>query len=271
VDLGLAGQVAVITGGASGIGRATARAFAREGAKIVIADINDGADDTVPAAAQEIAEAGGEAIFVRTDVTSMSDVERLRDEALAAFGRLDVLINNAAKLPTSTTAPFFWDEDPEEWDGMIDVALKGTLNCSKVIGDHLRQNGGGSIVNLSSDSARRGEQRETTYSAVKAAIIGFTQSAAIGLGPAQVRVNCVSPGRTITERHDRYRADIIAQGGEAAAAFEDREKRALKLYPLRKFGRPDDVANVIVGIASPVMSGHVTGQILSVNGGYHVG
>ncbi|MFO7779667.1 MAG: SDR family NAD(P)-dependent oxidoreductase [Nitriliruptoraceae bacterium] len=271
MDLGLAGQVVVITGGAGGIGRATARAFAREGAKIVIADISDGADDDVPAAAQEIVQSGGEAIFVRTDVTSMSDVERLRDEALTAFGRLDVLINNAAKLPTSTTAPFFWDEDPEEWDGLIDVALKGTLNCSKIIGNHLREHGGGAIVNLSSDSARRGEQRETTYSAVKAAIIGFTKSAAIGLGPAGVRVNCISPGRTITERHDRYRAEIMAQGGDAAAAFEEREKRAVKLYPLRKFGRPDDVANVIVGLASPVMSGHVTGQVLSVSGGYYVG
>lgn len=271
MDLGLAGHVVVITGGANGIGRATARAFAKEGTKVVIADISDGSDGDAPPAAEEIAEFGGDATFIGTDVTSMSDVERLRDQTLEAFGRLDVLVNNAAKLPTSTTAPFFWDEDPGEWDGLIEVALKGTLNCSRVIGDHLRQNGGGSIVNLSSDSARRGEQRETTYSAVKAGIIGFTQSAAIGLGPAQVRVNCVSPGRTITERHDRYREAIIAKGGEAAAALEDREKRALKLYPLRKFGRPEDVANVIVGIASPVMSGHVTGQIISVNGGYHVG
>ena len=269
MDLGLTDQVVVITGGANGIGRAAARGFAREGAKVVIADISDGADNDLPGAAQEIVEDGGESIFVRTDVTAMSEVVRLRDEALDAFGRLDVLVNNAAKLPTS--APFFWDEDPQEWDAMIDVALKGTLNCSRVIGDHLRQDGGGAIVNLASDSARRGEQRETTYSAVKASIIGFTKSAAIGFGPAQVRVNCVSPGRTITERSDRNRAEVIAQGAEAAAAFEERQGRALKLYPLRKFGRPDDVANVIVGVASPVMSGHVTGQVLSVNGGYHVG
>jgi len=271
VDLGLTDQVVVITGGANGIGRAAARGFAREGAKVVIADISDGADNDLPGAAQEIVEAGGESIFVRTDVTSMSEVVRLRDEALEAFGRLDVLVNNAAKLPASMAAPFFWDEDPEEWDSLIDVALKGTLHCSKVIGDHLRQHGGGAIVNLASDSARRGEQRETTYSAVKASIIGFTQSAAIGFGPAQVRVNCVSPGRTVTERHDQHRARLVEQGAEAVAAFEERQGRALKLYPLRKFGRPDDVANVIVGLASPVMSGHVTGQVISVSGGYFVG
>lgn len=269
MDLGLGGQVAVVTGGAAGIGRAISHALAAEGMAVVIADPVDGADADRPPAADEIAATGARALHVPTDVADLAAVERLRDAAVSAFGRVDVLVNNAAWWPTPQT--FFWEEQPDHWRRMIDVILFGTLNCAKVIGDHMIARGSGAIVNIASDSALRGESRETTYSAAKAGVIGLTVSLAVGLGPSGVRVNCVSPGRTTTEAYTRKRAEALAAGGPETERYLDREKRALKHYPLRKFGTPQDVANMVVGLASPVLSGHVTGQVVSVSGGFRVG
>lgn len=270
MDLGLSGKVAVVTGGASGIGRDICRTFVDEGTHVVVADINDGAREGVAPIVEDLElRGGGQALYVPTDVSDRAQVEALRDAAIDRFGTVDILVNNAAWWPTPTV--FFWDEDPQHWQKMIDVVLIGSLTCAQVLGEHMRRQGSGAIVNIASDAALLGEQKETTYSATKGGIISATRSLAVGLGPSGVRVNCVSPGRTVSEAHHEHRAAVVAEGGDAAAAYLDREKRALRYYPLRKYGTPEEVASVVVAMASPVLTSHMSGQVVSVSGGYRVG
>lgn len=268
MDLGLKGQVAVVTGGAGGIGRSICQAFTAEGAAVVVADLSDGAAGQRPAIDQELRDLGGEALFVPADVGRYEQAQALGAAAVDAFGRVDVLVNNAAWWPVPQT--FFWEEQPEDWSKMIDVILRGALNCSQVMARQMRSQGSGAIVNVVSDAALKGESRETTYGAAKAAVVGLTRSLAVGLGPSGIRANCVAPGRTMTEQYDARRQEALEAGGETAERYLDREKRALKFYPLRKFGTTQDVANMVLTLSSPVLSGHVTGQIVSVSGGYRI-
>jgi 2-hydroxycyclohexanecarboxyl-CoA dehydrogenase len=269
MDLGLSGHTVIVTGGAGGLGRDMCRAFAREGAKLVIADLHDGSSADGVSAEQELRDGGADAMFVRTDITAMDQVEQLVATAEQTFGPVEVLVNNAAWWPMPHT--FFWDEDPADWRKMLDVIVIGTLNCSKAVTAGMRSRGRGSIINIVSDAALKGESRETTYSAAKAAVVGLTRSLALGLGPSGIRVNALAPGRTMTPLFHTTRAAALAEGGDVAATYLDREKRALRLYPLRKFGTPEDVGNMVVSLASPALSGHVTGQVVSVSGGYRVG
>jgi NAD(P)-dependent dehydrogenase (short-subunit alcohol dehydrogenase family) len=268
VDLGLTDQVVVVTGGAGGIGRDIGRAFAGEGSHVVVADLSDGTAGGLSPVESELSEIGPAALFVQTDVSDYDQCEALAAATVERFGRVDVLVNNAAWWPTPHT--FFWDEQPADWSKMIDVIVRGTLNCSQTMGARMRAAGSGAIVNIVSDAAMKGESRETTYSAAKSAVVGLTRSLAVGLGPSGIRANCVAPGRTKTPLFDASRAEALAAGGETAAAYLDREKRALKLYPLRKFGTARDVANMVVALSSPAIAGHVTGQIVSVSGGYRI-
>jgi 2-hydroxycyclohexanecarboxyl-CoA dehydrogenase len=268
MDLGLAGQVAVVTGGAGGIGRDICRAFAAEGVHVVVADLSDGATAELPPVQDELQALGVGARYVRTDVSDYDQCERLAAVTSEEFGRLDILVNNAAWWPMPHT--FFWDEQPSDWDKMINVIFRGTLNCSQTAGNRMRAQGCGAIVNIVSDAAMKGESRETTYSAAKSAVIGLTRSLAVGLGPSGIRANCVAPGRTMTALYHSTRESALAGDDETRAAYLDREKRALKMYPLRKFGTPRDVANMVLALSSPVVSGHVTGQIVSVSGGFRI-
>ena len=269
MDLGLTDRVVVVTGGAAGIGRDICRAFGQEGAHVVVADIVDGSGEDRPPAADELAALGVRSSYVRTDVSRLDQVEEMLESVVAEFGAVDVLVNNAAWWPLPHQ--FFWAEDPAHWQRMIDVVLYGALNCSRVVGDHMRLRGSGAIVNIASDSALLGEQKETTYSAAKGAVVSLTYSLAIGLGPSGVRVNCVSPGRTVSEAYFEERERVLQVGGDEAQRYLDRERRALRYYPLRKYGTPRDVSNVVLALASPVVSGHVTGQVVSVSGGFRVG
>lgn len=269
MDLGLAGKVAVVTGGANGIGRQISREFVAEGARVVVADLDDGARAGVEPVVTELERLGGEAAYVATDVADRAQVEALLATAVERFGAVDALVNNAAWWPTPTV--FFWEEEPRHWQKMVDVVLMGTMTCCQVVGEHMRQRGAGAIVNIASDSALMGEQKETFYSATKGAVISATYSLANGLGPSGVRVNCVSPGRTVSEDQRAHREALLAAGGDEAARYLDREKRALRYYPLRKYGTPEEVAKVVVAMSSPVLTSHMSGQVVSVSGGYRVG
>ncbi|MBI4734918.1 MAG: SDR family oxidoreductase [candidate division NC10 bacterium] len=245
MDLG--GKVALITGAGRGIGRETARLIAAAGGRVAIVDL---LEDSAKAAAAEIAKSGGQAIGVSADVTKPADALRMVEEALRAFGRLDILVNNAARW---TVKPFK-DLTPQDYDTDIGIALLGTLHSTRAAVDALVKQGSGRIINVVSDAGRVGEPFLTVYSAAKAGVIGFTKALAKELGRYNITVNAVAPGTTRTPGAQEF---IQGVG----------EEKMVKAYPLRRLGEPRDIASAILFFASD-LAGYVTGQILSVSGGY---
>lgn len=248
VSIDLSGRSAIVTGGGRGIGRETALLFARAGAHLTIADVDEGG---ARAAAEEIGAMGGKAIAVRTDVTHAEDAQHLAQRTLEATGRIDILVNNAARWTTK----LFKDITPQEYDADIGVTLYGTLNCSRAVMDTMTSQKYGRIVNLISEAGRIGEPYLTVYSAAKGGVAGFTKALAKELGRYNVTVNGVAPGITNTPGA----TDFIERAGG--------EEKLAKAYPLRRLGQPLDIANAILFLASD-MSSYITGQILSVSGGY---
>jgi len=242
------GKVAIITGAASGIGRATAVLLAREGAAVVVADIDEAAGvQTVELAA----EAGGAAMFVRTDVSRSDDVNRLVATALDRHGRLDTLVNNAfwAVLDRPVT-----ETTDEDWTRTIDVTLRGAFNGCRAAIPALVASGGGSIVNLSSVAGTKSSPRFAAYSAAKGGVGALTRSVAFDYGSQGIRVNAVAPGTIETPAI----ASILSDPAR-------REYLASKIL-LGRIGKPDDIARAILFLASDESS-FMTGQIMVVDGG----
>ncbi|HXQ30043.1 MAG TPA: glucose 1-dehydrogenase [Gemmatimonadales bacterium] len=247
----LEGKVALITGGGRGIGRQTAVLFAREGARVVVADLSaDGVKET----AASINKAGGEATGVVADVSKSADVSAMMTATLAAFGRLDCAFNNAgingtlAGVRGKLTAE--WPEDA--FDKVIQVNLKGTWLCMKAELEHMVQQGSGSIVNTASLAGLTGFPTTAAYAASKHGVVGLTKTAAIEYAPT-VRVNCVCPGWINTE----MTAESIARRGA----------ELLARVPFREFGKPEDVAEMVCWLSSD-RARFVTGGVLTVDGGY---
>lgn len=249
----LAGKVAVVTGAASGMGRATSLAFAREGARVTVADIDlPGAE----AVAKEIEAAGGEAIARRVDVSSADDVQAMIEATTSRFGRLDVLDNNAALLGAAAHAI---DKDvvniePDAWDRIFAVNMRGPyLGCKFAVPAMLRS-GGGSIINISSASSLTGYPVSHAYGSSKAGVNALTAHVAATYGKQGIRCNAIAPGpvRTATAW-----ADVTA---EHAALVE---RHLLTPY----VGEPQHIAHTAVFLASDE-SAYITGQVLSVDGGY---
>jgi NAD(P)-dependent dehydrogenase (short-subunit alcohol dehydrogenase family) len=245
IDLG--GKVALITGAGRGIGRETAHTIGAAGGRVVVADLMG---KSARAVAAEIERAGGQAIAVSADVTKPADAARMVQEALHAFGRLDILVNNAARW---TVKPFK-DLSPTDYDTDIGIGLFGTLHATRAALDALVQQDSGRIINVASDAGRVGEPFLTVYSAAKAGVIGFTKALAKELGRYNITVNAVAPGTTRTPGA----RDFIEGAGE---------EKMVKAYPLRRLGEPRDIAGAILFFASDLAS-YVTGQVLSVSGGY---
>jgi len=247
-------RVAVITGAASGIGRACAIEFAREGARLVVADVNlAGARETV----RLIGQADGVAEAVETDVSVPAAVERLVDETLRRFSRVDVLLNDAAIQVNKSVE----DTSFAEWSREVAVNLGGVFLCSKYFIPHLRQTRG-NIVSLSSVNAYFVEPGCAVYCATKAAIIGLTKAMAIDHGKDGIRVNCICPGYIDAGLAEGY---FQAQPDPAAARAS-----AGKLHALRRIGRADEVARMAVYLASDDAS-FVTGAAMVVDGGFGSG
>jgi NAD(P)-dependent dehydrogenase (short-subunit alcohol dehydrogenase family) len=244
----LAGKVAIITGAASGMGAAEARLFAQEGARVVVADVLTAEGEQVAA---DIAAAGGEACFVRTDVTNEADWQALVDATVARYGRLDILVNNAGLSSTSAGGHL----DTEGWRRIMDVNATGVFLGSKAAIPALRAAGGGAIVNISSIMGFvGGEGGHPAYHASKGAVRLFTKAMAVRYGPEGIRVNSVHPGFMPPMRSARPRNE---------AAMDE----LIKQTPLRRTGEPIEVAYGVLFLASDEAS-FITGTELVIDGGF---
>ncbi|HEX9110271.1 MAG TPA: SDR family oxidoreductase [Terriglobales bacterium] len=247
----LSGKVALITGGASGIGRATALLIAREGAAVAIADLNAQAGEAV---ANEIAQSGGRAIFEPGDVTRAVDCRRLVGRTIREFGRIDILFNNAGIIRRATVL----DLSEEDWDRVMAVNVKSVYLLSREVIPHMQKQGGGSIINTASGWGLAGGAKAAVYCASKGAVVLLTKAMAIDHGPQNIRVNCLCPGDTDT---GMLRAEA-QQLGEA----NDRFLAEAAKRPLGRVGSPDEIAQAALYLASDASS-FVTGTALVVDGG----
>ena len=247
----LEGKVAVITGAASGIGRASALLFAREGAAVVVADLDAGAGEETVA---QIKREGGEAASVRTDVSESTDAERMIRTAVETFGRVDVLFNNAGVNFPATVVEI----TEEAWQRSLDVNLKGVmLGCRYAIPEMLKL-GGGSIINTASMLGLVASPRQAPYSAAKGAVVMLTRQVAIDYAQRNIRVNCLCPSEVNTEMNRRF----IEQSPDPRAEL----RRVLARIPMDRMAEPDEIAAAALFLASDDAS-YITGVALPVDGG----
>jgi 3-oxoacyl-[acyl-carrier protein] reductase len=242
----LDGQVGLVTGGGRGIGRAIALALAREGAAVVVNYSRS--REQAEAVAAEIGAGGGQAVAIQADVSDAGQVERLIEQSLERFDRLDVLVNDAG----ITRDNLLLRMGEAEWDAVLDVNLKGTFLCTKAVLRRMLRQKSGRIVNLTSIIGITGHAGQANYAASKAGIIGFTKSVAREVASRGILVNAVAPGFIETEMTavlpETQRGDLVEQ------------------IPLGRIGQPEDVAGVVLFLCSP-QAAYVTGQVLVVDGG----
>ena len=262
MDLGLAGKSVIVTGGGSNIGRAITLGFAREGARVAIAEIDEGQAKKV---AGEVERLGAEALVVRTDVTRWPEVQGMVRAVEERFGRVDVLVNNVGW----TRDALFVEKTREEWEKEINLNLWGMIHCTRAVLDGMIARRRGAIVSLGSDAGRIGEFREGVYAACKAGIIALSKSIAREVGKFGIRLNVVCPGMTMPASDEEIGALSMWRAQENRAWMtEEMKARIARAYPLRRVGRPEDVVGAVLFLASDLAAGFVTGQTLSVSGGY---
>jgi len=239
-------KIAVVTGGARGIGRAIAETLAQLGADVVIADVQKEKADE---AAQEIiARTGRRALAIQVDVSNSTSAKAMIDQAIEAFGRIDILVNNAG----ITRDTLIMRMKEEEWDLVLNINLKGAFNCSQAVVRSMMKQHSGRIVNISSVSGVSGQAGQTNYSSSKAGLIGFTKALAKEVGSRGITVNAVAPGFIETE----LTADLP----------EEIRKVGIQLTPLGRFGQPQDVANAVAFLVSD-QAAYISGVVLHVDGG----
>jgi NAD(P)-dependent dehydrogenase (short-subunit alcohol dehydrogenase family) len=242
----LAGRSALVTGGATGIGRVIARFLAREGCRVAINYI--GGAEQAEEALRELRAEGVEALALKADVRHAGEVRSMVDVAAEAFGRLDVLVNNAAVQ----TEGAFLDVTEEDWDRVIDTNLKGTFLCTQAAARHMVKSGGGSIVNIGSGSNYVPFPTLVAYTCSKGGLEMLTKVASLSLAPQQIRVNCIAPGAILVERTKHELPDYAGQFA--------------RITPMGRVGLPEDVAAAAVFLASDAAR-FITGQTILVDGG----
>ena len=241
----LASKVSIITGGGSGIGKAIAMAFVREGAKVVIA----GRDSKkLEAAAREI---GADCLAVSADVSNAGSVKKLVSATVDRFKHINVLVNNAAVLLPGTAESL----SEEDFDQTFDINVKGLWLMSRAVLPHMRASGGGSIINIGSVLSMVGARNRVAYSASKGAVMAMTKAMALDHAAENIRVNCIAPGIVETEMVARFSTD------------ENVRKQRVAMHPMGRFGQPAEIASAAVFLASDE-SGWTTGSVVTIDGGY---
>jgi len=251
MNISFESKVALVTGAASGLGLATATAFAQSGASVMLADWNE---EAAQVAANNLAGKGHKTLAIRCDVSDDAQVEAMVKQTVAAFGRLDAAYNNAGvQNVLAETA----DTSREDYDRVMGINLRGVWSCMKYELQQMRKQGSGTIVNCSSLGGRVGGAERGIYHAAKHGVIGFTKSAALEYATQVIRINAVCPGLFWTPMADQ----MVAGGqGEALKAME-------KSIPMGRMGRPEEIADAVLWLSSNAAS-YVTGQSISVDGGY---
>lgn len=262
MELKLAGKSVIVTGGGSNIGRAISLAFAREGAHLTVAEIDEAQGSRAVAEATKLGAAS--ATLVPTDVTRWESVQAMVREVEARVGRVDVLVNNVGW----TFDRLFVEKERSEWEREIQLNLWGMINCTRAVLDGMIARKAGAVVSMGSDAGRMGEFREAVYGACKAGVIALTKSLAREVGRHGIRLNAVCPGMTIPSSEEDF-GGLSMWAAEANRAWSapEMQARIAKAYPLRRIGKPDDVAPAVVFLASEAAA-FITGQTLSVSGGY---
>lgn len=252
----LQGKVAIVTGGAAGLGRAMAKRFHGEGAKVVIADVNRDKGKDVAA------ELGSDAAFVETDVSEADQVEALVQATVERFGGLHVLVNNAG-VP-GRMIPRFLDDDLSDFHRIIDVDLLGVMLGTQHAGRHMAAHGGGSIINITSIGGIHAGCAEWSYRAAKAGVAHFSKCVAIDLARENIRVNCIAPGAILSDILATATADL------GPGVTEQLREVMRSIRPLDRQGLPEDIAEAALYLASE-RSKYVTGTVLPVDGGITAG
>ena len=261
MDLGLAGKTVIVTGGGSNIGRAILLTFAKEGANVVNAEIDEKQGQKVVMEANALG-GGGRPILIKTDVTNNDSVVAMVKKTLETFGKIDVLVN----VVGWTIDRLFIEKTREEWEKEIALNFWSDINCIRAVLDHMVEQKYGKIISIGSDAGRMGEFREAVYGGCKGAVIAMSKALARELGRYNININVVCPGLTIPESAEAIGEKSLWQ--DMLKIFTpEAQAKAAQAYPLRRIGRPQDVANAVVFLASDVAR-HITGQTLSVSGGY---
>jgi NAD(P)-dependent dehydrogenase (short-subunit alcohol dehydrogenase family) len=250
----LENKVAIITGGGDGIGQASAMMFAKEGAKVVIADIKpENGNKTV----DMVKSVGGVAMFVQVDVSKADGVENMVKKTIEAYGKIDILINSAAVFVEATVL----NTSEEDWDRIMDINLKGIFLCCKYTIPEMIKAGKGSIVNIGSEAGITGFKNQTAYDASKGGVVNMTRAMALDFAEKNIRVNCVCPGTTETP---------MVKQAIAVAPDPAQARRNFSSRPLLRLGRPEEIAAGILYIASDE-SEYATGAIIAIDGGKTAG
>jgi 2-hydroxycyclohexanecarboxyl-CoA dehydrogenase len=248
---GLQGKVALVTGAAGGIGGAICRRFVDEGIRLIAADLNEAA---LKDFAKELQAKGGDVLPLAFDIARLDDVQAAVVRAVEKFGKIDILVNNAG---WDIAKPFL-QSDPELWDKIIAINLRGPLNLHKAVLPHIIAAGGGKVINVASDAGRVGSSGESVYSACKGGLIAFSKTLAREHARDNIRINVVCPGPTDTALLRSFVGD-----GEYGKKIYDGLKKAI---PLKRLGQPDDIAGMIAFLASDDAD-FMTGQVISISGG----